>query len=65
MKRFILLVGLLGAIGALSACASVGVGVSHDGVDHERVAAVERAAVQTGVRVYWINLPRKAAAAGG
>lgn len=30
-----------------------------DGIDHDRMAKIEAAAKSTGVKVFWINPPRK------
>jgi LmbE family N-acetylglucosaminyl deacetylase len=57
----------LGVAGALcmSACASTGpTGPSADDqIDQAKIQAIEQAAKAYGVRVYWITMPRKAAAA--
>lgn len=34
--------------------------VAHTEIDAERVARVERAAARSGVRVVWVNAPRRA-----
>ena len=52
----------------LSGCATApGSWASHAGMvtDNERMAAIERAAAATGVRVIWIHLPQKSAAPAG
>jgi hypothetical protein len=35
-----------------------------DGVDYQRMALIERAAAARGVKVLWVNAPRKNAAGG-
>jgi hypothetical protein len=35
------------------------------GLDTQRMALIERAALTRGVKVLWVNAPRKYAAAGG
>lgn len=35
------------------------------GLDSARMSAIEREALRAGVRVYWINAPRKAVKANG
>lgn len=54
----------LAGTGLLGGCASAPNGASlsaapDDGVDHQRVQAVERAARDRGVLVVWVNRPRK------
>ena len=65
MKRTALICfGLL----LLAGCAATpGSWASHAGIvtDNERMAAIERAAAATGVRVIWIHLPQKSAAPAG
>lgn len=65
MKRTALICcGLL----VVAGCATTsGPRVSHAGTvtDNERMAAIERAAAATGVRVIWIHLPQKSAAPAG
>ena len=44
----------------LAACGSIPTGPSWDSdVDYAKVNAIERAAAQNGVKVYWITVPRK------
>jgi hypothetical protein len=55
---------LLLAIGAfgLCGCASTPkseLAVSDDGVDRARMAIIEERAARSGVRVFWMNPPRK------
>jgi hypothetical protein len=56
------LVGLLVSVGLLCGCASPAVEPAADRyeVDMARINAVEQAATRVGVRVYWLNAPRKA-----
>lgn len=54
MKRVAL--SLLVTVGLLG-CSAVPVAQQ---TDFERVAAIERAAMTTGVKVYWLNMPQKA-----
>ena len=56
MKRFILCL-LLGA-GMAGCAASAGVRTE---TDVDKVAAIERAALHSGVQVIWINRPTRAA----
>jgi uncharacterized protein YceK len=58
MKRIVL--SLL-VIAGLAGCSAVPVAYE---TDHERVAAIERAATQAGVRVYWVNTPQRAVRGG-
>ena len=61
MKRVILclLVGV-GLVGCAAAPTTV-----RTEPDHEKIAAVERAALAQGVKVIWVNTPTKVARAGG
>ena len=47
----------------LAACASPRTGaepvVRYDDVDRDRMSVVEKQALSTGVRVHWVNPPRK------
>ena len=36
--------------------------VTEDNVDHEYMAAIEKAATRYGTAVYWVNVPQKRAA---
>lgn len=52
----------------LCACASGGKGQAPAGmrdVDEAKMQAVEEAAARNGIRVYWVNPPRKAASQTG
>jgi hypothetical protein len=41
-------------------CASLAPQASvDDDIDHAKVAAIERIAIDRGVKVYWLNYPRK------
>jgi hypothetical protein len=43
-----------------SGCASLAPQASvDDDIDHAKVAAIERIAIDRGVKVYWLNYPRK------
>jgi hypothetical protein len=43
-----------------SGCASLAPQASvDDDIDHAKVAAIERIATDRGVKVYWLNYPRK------
>ena len=68
MKRNALICFGLISLVSLAGCATApGPWVSNASMvtDHERIAAIERAAVITGVRVIWIHLPQKIAAPAG
>jgi hypothetical protein len=59
MKRIALSVlAILGMVGCSSAPT-----VSYE-TDHAKVAAIERAAAATGVKILWINRPQKAVSGG-
>ena len=62
MKRSLL---ALCALFVLAGCAALPPAPPESDVDTAKVAAIERAANQTGVRVIWINMPRKPVAQGG
>ena len=65
MKRNALI--CFGLVGLAGCATAPGPWVSNASMvtDHERIAAIERAAVITGVRVIWIHLPQKIAAPAG
>ena len=52
------------ALIALAGCASAPQASVYDNTDHARMAAVEQAAALHGVKVLWINPPRKSAVGG-
>lgn len=60
MKRLVLCllvgVGLVGCAGTPN--------VTRSELDHQKIAAIERAALTTGVRVIWVNAPTKRVASG-
>ena len=62
MKRNALICfGLVGLVNLAGCATAPGPWVSNASMvtDDERIAAIERAAVVTGVRVIWIHLPQK------
>lgn len=66
MKLSILLPGLWAASVVLAGCAGgPAVAPADDMLDRDRMAAVERAAAGAGVRVLWVNPPRKPPARSG
>jgi hypothetical protein len=61
MKRVILC--LLVGVG-LVGCAAAPTTIVRE-TDHEKVAAIERAALSQGVKVIWVNAPTRVARAAG
>ncbi|WP_280153189.1 hypothetical protein [Piscinibacter sp. XHJ-5] len=61
MKRLILC--LLVGVG-LVGCAAAPTTSPRTETDHERVAAIERAALATGVKVIWVNTPTRLVRSG-
>lgn len=60
MKRSVALLLCLGV--GLGGCAAMQQGSEPEAssdIDYGKVALVEKAAAQSGVRVYWMNYPRK------
>ena len=55
---------LLCALG-LAGCATSPSSTLGTEVDSQKVAAIERAASQSGVKVIWVNMPQKAVRAPG
>ncbi len=52
--------GLLVAFALLaSGCSTLPMPAANDDVDNAQVSAVERAALHSGVSVYWVNYPRR------
>jgi hypothetical protein len=50
----------MAAAALTTGCASIAAPqASDDGIDHERMSKIETAAKATGVKVFWINPPRK------
>lgn len=58
MSRLTLTFALAAALSVLAGCASTPQ-PQVSTIDGERVAAVERHALRTGVRVIWVNPPEK------
>jgi hypothetical protein len=54
------------ALIALTGCASLPApqASGYDDTDHARMNAVEQAATLRGVKVYWVNAPRKSSVGG-
>jgi uncharacterized lipoprotein len=51
------------AVSFIAGCSSFpSTRVTEDTVDHEYMAAIERAATRYGTAVYWVNVPHKRAA---
>ena len=69
MKRLLVGLCIVSLAGGLAGCASTrapaAAGATVEVVDHERVAAVNRAATRNGVGVIWLTYPTKRVAAGG
>lgn len=60
MKRSVALLLCLGV--GLGGCAAMQQGAQPEAssdIDFAKVGLIEKAAAQTGVRVYWVNYPRK------
>ena len=57
--RILAALALLGLVGCAALPAPMTGASAYDDTDHARVAAVEQAAMLQGVKVLWINLPRK------
>jgi hypothetical protein len=60
----LLAIAAFGFAGCASAPRSE-LGVSDDGVDRARMALIEENASRSGVRVFWMNPPRKPSTASG
>src|SRR5882762_11625202 len=63
-RRCAMKLPLLLAIAALGLCGCAstpksGLATSYDDVDHARMAIIEEQAARSGVRVFWMNPPRK------
>jgi hypothetical protein len=56
---------LLTLVGCAAVPAPQALAPEADGIDHQRMALVERAAARQGVQVLWVNAPRKNMAGGG
>ncbi len=65
MKRIALSLSCLAMLAGCATSQVPSAAASGTVTDHERVAAIERAAASLGVRVIWIRLPQKNAAATG
>lgn len=69
MKRVLVGFCILSLTGGLAGCATTeappAAGATVQVVDHERVAAINRAATRTGVGIIWLTYPTKRVAAGG
>ena len=59
--RLLLLLAIAGF--GLAGCASApkpeGATAGDDGVDHAKMGVIEEQALRSGVRVFWVNPPRK------
>jgi type IV pilus biogenesis protein CpaD/CtpE len=66
MKLLLLLaIAALGLSGCASAPKSGLAAVNDDGVDHARMAIIEEHAARSGVRIFWMNPPRKPSTPSG
>ena len=60
MKSIVLIAAGFAAL--LGGCASTPYNAYDDGVDHQKVAAINNVARARGVQVYWHNYPQRKAA---
>jgi len=58
-------IAALGFAGCASAPKSELAATDDNGVDRARMAVIERQALRSGVRVFWVNPPSKSAAPSG
>jgi hypothetical protein len=69
MKRVLVGLCVVSLAGGLAGCATTATppaaGATVQVVDHEKVAAINRAASRNGVGVIWLTYPTKRVAAGG